>query len=227
MNTSHSLALSRQTDTPHVMTRALGLAASLAGLLLAGGCTTPSPHIVGLKPNYPGLPSCDRDLCPPFSFRTPRVDTLRPTFRWERFPRIQDLSEVGLGPGERITDVSYEFRLWRVGKEFSGDVERPSGSSGWIGSADDYRYSWMHECRDTDPGELIYTRRGIRDPNHTVETPLHPASHYYWSIRAQFRLDGSRRVTEWSEQLPRDRPATEFSDRPCSIPATFHLFRTP
>lgn len=227
MNTWRTMACSARTVTPPMMTKVVWLAASLAGMLFAGGCTPPAPHIVGLKPNYPGLPFCDRDICPPFPMRKPRVDSLRPTFRWERFPRIQDLSEVGPGPGQRVTDVSYELRLWKVGKQFSGDVERPRGSSGWIGSADDYKYSWMHECRDTDPGELIYTRRGIRDPHHTVETPLQPASHYYWSIRAHFRLAGSRRVTEWSEQLPRDRSATEFSDRPCSIPATFHLFRTP
>ena len=221
------MACSARTVTPPIMTLVIWLAASLAGMLLAGGCSPPAPHIVGLKPHYPGLPFCDRDLCPPFSMRKPHVDTLRPTFRWERFPRIQDLSEVGLGPGERVTDVSYELRLWRVGKEFSWDVERPRGSSGWIGTTDEYKYSWMHECRDTDPGELMYTRRGIRDPNHTVETSLQPASHYYWSIRAHFRLDGKRRATEWSEQLPWGRSFMGFSDRPCSIPAMFHLFRTP
>ena len=221
------MACSARTVTPPMTTLVIWLAASLAGMLLAGGCSPPAPHIVGLKPHYPGLPFCDRDLCPPFSMRKPHVDTLRPTFRWERFPRIQDLSEVGLGPGERVTDVSYELRLWRVGKEFSGDVERPRGSSGWIGTTDEYKYSWMHECRDTDPGELMYTRRGIRDPNHTIETSLQPASHYYWSIRAHFRLDGKRRATEWSEQLPWGRSFMGFSDRPCSIPAMFHLFRTP
>lgn len=227
MSILRAMACSARTITPPMMTKVVWLAASLAGMLLAGGCSPPGPHIVGLKPYYPGLPFCDRDLCPPFSMRKPRIDTLRPTFRWERFPRNQDLSEVGVGRGERITDVSYELRLWKVGKEFSGDIERPRGSSGWIGSADDYKYSWMHECRDTDPGELIYARRGIRDPNHTVENPLQPASYYYWSIRAHFRLDGSRRVTEWSEQLPRNSSLMGFSERPCSIPATFHLFRTP
>jgi hypothetical protein len=227
MNTLRPMACSARPVIPPMRTRVIWLVAALAGMVLAGGCSPSGPHIVGLRPNYPGLPSCDRDLCPPFSMRTPRVDRLRPTFRWERFPRNRDLSAVGSSPGERVTDVSYELRLWKVGKEFSGDVERLRGSSGWIGSTDDYKYSWMHECRDTDPGELIYTRRGIRDPNHTVETTLHPASYYYWSIRAHFRLDGSRRVTEWSEQLPRGRSFAEFSDRSCSILATFHLFRTP
>jgi hypothetical protein len=227
MTTSHSMVSSAQPDTPHVIIGALMFQALMALLLLAGGCTPPSHFIVGLTPDYPGLPSCDRGLCPPFSIREPRIDTLRPTLRWERFPREWDLWEIGHHADKRIADVSYELRLWKVGKDFSGEIERPGSSSGWIGSADDYKYSWGHACRDTDPGELVYAKSGLPHPEHILETPLQPATRYFWSVRGHFTLDGKRRATEWSEQLHRERLSTEFSVRPCSIPATFHLFRTP
>ena len=185
-------------------------------------------HIVGLKPDYPAL-SCVgyRRYCPLFSNRTPRVDSLRPTFRWEPFPRVQDLKELGFHADQRITNVSYELRLWKVGEDFSGNVNRPGTSGEWIGEADEYKYSWGHECRDTDPGALVYTKAGLPSPEHPLETPLQPDSHYYWSIRAHFRLDGKRRATAWSELWPSDNFHAEYADHLCSPLATFHLFRTP
>lgn len=247
----HSMARSAQTNTSSIVTRVVWLTASLAGLLFAGGCNS-SHHIAGLKPDYPAL-SCVgyRRTCPPFSNRTPLVDSLRPTFRWERFPRTADLAELGLTHAheritsgleelstidvakpaphavERITAVRYELRLWKVGADFSGDVDHPTTSGQWIGEADEYKYVWGHECRDTDPGTLVYSKSELPSPEHTLETPLQPDSHYYWSIRAHFRLDGKRRATAWSEQLPLWYYGMEFPNRPCFPFATFHLFRTP
>lgn len=48
------------------------------------------------------------------------------------------------------------------------------------------------------PSKLVYGRKGISDPYHTIEEPLIPSTHYLWSIRAHFLLDGHTRVTEWS-----------------------------
>ena len=254
MDTPHSIALPAQTGSSHVITGVFWLAASLAGLLLAGGCSS-RHHIIGLKPDYPALPCVGyQGFCPPFSNRTPRVDSLRPTFRWERFPRIQDFSEVGLSPGEtgqsergmglsddmqwilgsgtnqvakQVTDVSYELRLWKVGEDFSGDVEHPGTSGQWIGEADEYKYVWFHECRDTDPGKLVYHKLGLPSSEHTMETPLLPDSHYYWSIRVHFRYKGKRRATEWSELSGLWFAGLEFPHHHCLYPVTFHLFRTP
>jgi len=227
MTTSYSMARSAQTDTFSILTRVVWLTVSLTGLLLAGGCSS-SHHIVGLKPDYPAL-SCVgyRRTCPPFSNRTPLVDSLRPTFRWEQFPRPQDVQELGGHTDRRIANVSYELRLWKVGADFSGDVDHPTTSGLWIGEADEYKTFWGHECRDTDPGKLVYHKLSLPIPEHTLETPLQPDSHYYWSIRAHFRLDGKRRATAWSEQLPLWYYGMEFPNRPCSPFATFHLFRTP
>lgn len=228
MNNSNNIAHSVPAQTPRVAIHVTGLALSLAWLFLAGGCSPGPPHIIGLKPASPEPPSCAPGLCPLFSRSEPRAETLRPTFRWERFPRARDLEEISPHADERIASVSYELRLWKVGKGFSGKFESPGTSSGmkWIGEADDYKYSWGHECRDTDPGELAYSHRGIRDPEHTLETSLQPDSLYYWSIRAHFTLDGKRRATEWSELLPPEKFLTEIRNGPCSVLSTFHLIRT-
>lgn len=180
-------------------------------VLLAAGCA-PKPYVVGLKPESP------------FPESESQVDTLRPTFRWERFPRAKDLEELGPHAGERIGAVSYELRLWKVGEEFPG-------TSDFIGAAYDYKYSWWHECRDTDPGELVYSQQGLVNPEHNLETPLRPSSLYFWTVRAHFTFDGKHRATEWSEQLPHFAlyPSLGFESQKdgCSYPATFHLIRTP
>jgi hypothetical protein len=48
------------------------------------------------------------------------------------------------------------------------------------------------------PVEIVYRRDKLMEPSHAVETPLIPATHYYWTVRASFDIDGRHRVTEWS-----------------------------
>ena len=254
------------------------LAVSSACLLFTAGCFSSPPQVIGLKPESPGLATCAAiGPCPIFAKRESHVDSLRPTFRWERFPRTADLAEINpyardthepitsglrelrgsvdagspathtderiaelIGnvnvvkpsphPDKQITAVRYELQIWKVGPGYSGDFERP-GKAFWIGSADDYKYSWAHECRDSDPGELVYSKQGLTTPEHQLETPLEPDSRFFWTVRAHFRLDGKRRVTEWSEQLvfhPKDTllQDTHWIGR-CSDPVIFHLFHTP
>lgn len=186
-------------------------------VLLTVGCALkPSiPYVVGLKPESP------------FAEQESQVDTLRPTLRWERFPRAKDLEELGPHADKRIAAVSYEIRLWKVGKDFPGI--RKLVIAGNVGQRNyDYKYAWGHGCRDTDPGELVYSQPGLVQPEHTLETPLQPNSFCFWTVRAHFTLDGKRRATEWSEQLIID-PSERFESREhgCSSPATFHLIRTP
>jgi len=50
------------------------------------------------------------------------------------------------------------------------------------------------------PGEVIYERKALSSPSHTIEVPLNPATTYYWSVRARFSLHGKTRVTHWSGQ---------------------------
>lgn len=200
-----------QQGTTHVRM----LTASMICAALVVGCAA-EPYVIGLKPEAP------------FAERIAEIDTLRPTFRWEHFPRQKDRQE--LGPrSERVAAVTYEFRLWKVGTEFSGPV--PSYGAYRVGQPNKYKYSWSHECRDTDPGELVQTQQGLVTPEYRVETTLQPNSLYFWTVRAHFTLDGKRRVTEWSEQLPGFAPSLSEgfkTDRDgCSYLAHFHLIRTP
>ena len=52
----------------------------------------------------------------------------------------------------------------------------------------------------TQPGHpevLVYAREGLPEPFHAFENALDPSSHYLWTVRAQFLLDGRPRTTEW------------------------------
>jgi hypothetical protein len=183
--------------------------------LLTIGCAN-QHHVIGLKPEPPFVRS--ELLSSTQQVPERAVDSLRPTFSWERFPRTLDRQELS----GQISTVTYELRLWKVGREFTGAPHE----SPWIGTETDYKYSWKYGCRDTDPGELVYARQGLDQPVHTLETPLQPNSRYFWTVRAHFTLDGQRRATEWSEQLPRGTRVSQLTVA-CVLPATFHLIRTP
>jgi hypothetical protein len=199
---------------------ALFLVSALCTVLATGCFSQPQPIGIGLKPVAP-LP-LDKEA---------EVDQ-SPTFRWEQFPRQQDRQE--LDPrGNRIAAVSYEFRLWKVGAALislgiQGTKKRGRFAEG------DYKYSWEHACRDTDPGEVVLSKKGLLTPQYHVEIPLEPDSYYFWSVRAHFTLDGKRRATEWSEQLidvvlrdgKPDRGLGLIDSNGCSYKATFHLIYT-
>jgi len=51
---------------------------------------------------------------------------------------------------------------------------------------------------DDAPGELVYERVGLAQPQHRVETPLKARSTYFWSVRLRYVEDGRTRVTRWS-----------------------------
>jgi hypothetical protein len=48
------------------------------------------------------------------------------------------------------------------------------------------------------PGRLAYEKRGIPDPYHTIESRLNSSSKYFWTVRANFILDGHKRATKWA-----------------------------
>lgn len=47
-------------------------------------------------------------------------------------------------------------------------------------------------------GKLVYGRKDIPAPHHTIDELLLPATHYLWSVRAHFLMNGRPQVTEWS-----------------------------
>ena len=78
----------------------------MALVLVMGGCTAPA-EITGLRPLYPEA-----------STGWAKVETLRPTFRWEKFPRPRD-SKPGGELAKGVRNVTYDLRIWR------GDRRRP------------------------------------------------------------------------------------------------------
>ena len=127
----------------------------------------------------------------------PKVDSLVPTLRWESFPRPIDLGADSEGWVARIQSVTYDLRIWRAAR-------------------DDYLSMY--------PGDLAYSRDGVPEPFHTVETPLAPGTNYLWSIRARFDLDGEMRVTEWSMLKFEGRDAQRAPRVP---PLAYYRFKTP
>lgn len=80
----------------------------------------------------------------------------------------------------------------------------------------------MWQVKDGRPPELVYTRSGLPEPVHTVETVLTPDTDYLWTIRARFQINGEPRVTEWGGWKGlREREAE------IRYPPRFYRFTTP
>lgn len=47
-------------------------------------------------------------------------------------------------------------------------------------------------------GFPVYECEGLAAPEHSLVSPLEPEERYLWTVRARFRWDGERRVTQWS-----------------------------
>ena len=78
----------------------------LVVFFVLAGCSTVT--IAGLKPIYPQPVRGDsgEDIF--------EVDSLQPTFRWESFPRPEDLRNVEDGLLGRFHNVTYDLKIWRV-----------------------------------------------------------------------------------------------------------------
>lgn len=154
---------------PPVMKRAILVIVSTAALC---GCVYPP---IGLEPLYPrpitglvvGVPKY-----------TP-IDSLQPTLRWSAFPRAEDRSAHGQEFILKISDITYDLRIWR---QWDCQIWPREGFS-----------ELFHEDPD-------YARDGIADAFHRVEVPLKPSARYCWAVRARFLVDGHPRKTEWARQ---------------------------
>ena len=62
-------------------------------------------------------------------------------------------------------------------------------------------------------GGVVYLKEGLPACEHRVESPLRPKTRYEWTVRARFRWEGQRRVTQWSE-LARDQDRTPSTPLP-------------
>jgi hypothetical protein len=193
------------TSTRRGISALLGLALTA----LASGCATPHPA-EGLRP-LPLLTLGDS--------LTRQAQSLRPLLQWEPFPRPADMKDDKSSSLSRVQIVTYEVRIWRAESPVAGLCAPfpPEFAADAIGRG---------PC--IFPGELVYTRGGLANPFHTVESPLAPATVYLWAVRARFDLDGQPRVTQWSVLNATDRNRLLPEQRAETLPSLCHYpFRTP
>ena len=145
------------------MTPRAAVAVLLGVGALTTGCTK-TLDVVGLRP-----------LSPPATDPLHVVSTPSPELRWESFPRPRDGKVFGPDASRRITDVTYEIRLWR--DPFDGmQSDTPA---------------------DLHGVEHPPVATGLTQAKFVPPPPL-KRGQYRWTVRARFRLDGQPRATQWS-----------------------------
>lgn len=140
--------------------------------------------VAGCAASFSGLRPEDPK---PNSFSGPntfsKVDSLQPTLRWEAFPRLQDREANPEGVLSRISNVTYELKIWRV-------------------KANNDFFKFGPYVSSDNVSDLVYERRGLTEPYHKVEHPLEPSTYYFWTIRARFELDGQPGIIQWGITAP-------------------------
>lgn len=180
-----------------------------------------------LYPRQPNVPGMRREL------RFGMTDSLTPTFAWEAFPRVEDQEADSSGILKRITDITYDLRVWKGHAGFPDEMvyeQRRLNAvvrTGEVTKQANETNEGQPESANTKPVVLIE-----RIAEHTIEAPLDLASEYYWSVRARFKLDGQTRLTKWSHyRVPNFLPMQRGYRDPCLadyIPVTHYFrFKTP
>ena len=130
------------------------------------------------------------------------VDSLVPTLRWHAL--APELAGAGAGTVATagLPAISYDLAIWK-GMPITPDegVQAP-----------------------------IYYRTGLTGLEHGLEEPLEPSTHYSYSVRARFLLNGRPRITPWArvDHCKRDRiemEAGEFTEE--TSLKDFYWLRTP
>ena len=157
-----------------------------AALFLLGGCgveiSRHDAEVSGFTPIEPRQTSIVTTATafmgdPQYYLTWPEVASRNPTLQWEPVPG----THYGL-------KGSFGFGLEKL-PFIDADVARLSNVT--------YEVKiWRVE--QLEPIEVVYDRKGLRQPRHRVEVSLEAGQRYYWSVRARFELDGKTRVSEWS-----------------------------
>ena len=175
-----------------------GIITLVMGITL-GGCIVFDPGAYGIRPEYPQL---QFNLLGGIVYV--EVDSLQPELRWEVFPRPQDDQADGEAFSSRVSDVSYELKIWRSDRLPSSFLVPPGPFDRGL------------------PLDLVYSRQALPQPSHRLEEPLEPSTEYLWTVRAQYHLDGHPRLTEWGISKEPSYPLV-----PGYIPQKFPLDRNP
>ena len=62
-----------------------------------------------------------------------------------------------------------------------------------------------YDLRVYEGRALVYSKDGLPEPRHRIEMTLTPGTDYTWTVRARFRIDGARRLTEWTQRDSSER----------------------
>lgn len=63
----------------------------------------------------------------------------------------------------------------------------------------------LYDLRVFEGPAVVYSRDGLTESRHRIETTLTPGKNYTWTVRARFRVDGARRRTDWTQRESSDR----------------------
>lgn len=93
-------------------------------------------------------------------------------------------------------DTLYPTLKW---ESFPRDEDREADSDGILSRVSNITYELkIWEGDDGIPEKLIYSCSGLPAPEHTIGKTLRPGTEYFWTVRANFKLDGQERVTKWA-----------------------------
>jgi hypothetical protein len=149
----------------------------LVVLLLLSSCGLPV-SVSGLKPEYPKKPTA---VSGGFAFY--EVDSLQPTFRWESFPRPQDLRNDKDGLVAQIHNVIYDLKIWREEDYYSGKIAyRREGLPAPLHEIEEplepsTKYFWTIRARFEVGGRIRVTEWGVIRLGS--RSPILPNPFYY------------------------------------------------
>jgi len=125
-----------------------------------------------------------RDACgvawrsPPHDYHPAVSDTSHRS--WNRFPVVKTRSPT----------LEWE--------SFPRATDQRADARGIISEVTDVLYDLRVWKVDAGvPPVLVYERRDLDKTSHAMEMALQPASRYFWSVRARFKLSGAPRATRW------------------------------
>jgi hypothetical protein len=125
------------------------------------------------------------------------IDSLRPTLKWEAFPREIDLTGDMATVARSAKDIVYDLKVWEI------MANEPSGKL------------------------VLYERKGLNKPLHQMEKLLNPGTKYYWSVRARFTLHGKPKATQWSFSRIPTQPFEDTCDSKNIPSSNYYRFATP
>jgi hypothetical protein len=113
------------------------------------------------------------------------VDSLQPTFRWETFPRPEDLEADRAGRLAAARNQTYELRIWRCEDNFPSElVYARSGLTEPVHRvetplAPDTLYLWTIRARFELNGEPRVTEWGVLYPPYQEIIAMIPPQYTY------------------------------------------------